>query len=265
MKTTRAFVLAMQMVCLLVYAPQATGAEEQVEAGQSLEQAAEDPTASLMSFQIADWYTAGFHKLDDEDANSVVLRPVIPFQTGPLNHIFRATVPFITDSPVLDSGLSDITLFDLVVFNESWGRWGIGPVALVPTGGEHRGADKWAMGPAVGFTAREGKLLWGVFNQNLFTFAGDQDRPDVNASVLQPILNYGLGGGWSVGFSEMTFTYDWEAGRWSGLPLGGKISKLVKIHDLPVHFSCQYEYDFASDQIGPEHTLRFTVKFLLPK
>jgi hypothetical protein len=121
------------------------------------------------------------------------------------------------------------------------------------------------MGPAIGFTTRQGKLLWGVFNQNLFTFAGNDDRADVDVSSLQPILNYGLGGGWSVGLSEMTFAYDWEASRWSSLPLGAKISKLVKISSLPVQFSGQYEYDFADDEIGSKHTLRFTVKFLFPR
>ena len=82
----------------------------QEQGGQSLGQAAEDPTASLMSLQIADWYTASFHKLDGEDANTVVLRPVIPFRTGCLNHILRATIPSITDSPARVTGLSDITL-----------------------------------------------------------------------------------------------------------------------------------------------------------
>jgi len=265
MRLKTSFVLAVQLASLLLFAPYATFAEEPVEGGQSLGQAAEDPTASLMSLQVADWYTASFHRLDDEDANTVVLRPVVPFKTGSLRHIFRATVPFITHSPALDSGLSDITLFDLLVFNETWGRWGLGPVALIPTGGDKRGADKWAIGPAIGFTARQGKLLWGVFNQNLFTLAGDDDRSDVSVSTLQPILNYGLGDGWSVGSSEMTFAYDWEADRWSSLPLGGKISKLVKICGLPVQFSGQYEYDLADDEIGPEHTLRFTVKFLFPR
>jgi len=34
---------------------------------------------------------------------------------------------------------------------------------------------------------------------------------------------------------------------------------------LPVQFSGQYEYDFADDKIGAEHTIRFNVKFLFPK
>ena len=193
------------------------------------------------------------------------INPVIPFETGKLHHIFRATVPFITDDPNLHSGLSDITLFDLMVFNQKWGRWGVGPVALLPTGGSSRGADQWALGPAVGFTSIKGKFLWGAFNQNLFTYAGDDDRTPVNVSVLQPILNYGLGHGWSVGSSEMTFTYDWQNDRWSNLPLGGKVAKLIKFGKLPVQCSLQYEHNF-SDEIGdPSNTVRFTMKFLFPK
>ena len=238
--------------------------EAPAKGGQSLGQAASDPTASLMSVQLADWYTARIHGLSGEDANTLVLRSAIPFQTGELNHIFRVTAPFITDSPFLDSGLSDITLFDLVVFNQSWGRWGIGPVALIPTGGSQRGTEQWALGPAVGFVARQNKMLWGVFNQNLFSYAGDDGRTPVNASVLQPIFNLGLGHGWSVGASEMNITYDWEGDRWSSLPLGGQIAKLVRIGKLPVQFSVQYEHDFANDRGTPEDTLRFTLKFLFP-
>ena len=92
---------------------------------------------------------------------------------------------------------------------------GAGVVGLIPTGAEGLSADKWAAGPAVGFTAPRGKLLYGLFNQNLFSFAGDNDHDDVDISILQPILNYSLGDGWSVGASEMNVTWDWEASAWS--------------------------------------------------
>ena len=84
-------------------------------------------------------------------------------------------------------------------------------------------------------------------------------------SVLQPILNYQLGQGWAIGVSEMTFTYDWEADRWSSLPLGVQLSKLVRFGQQPVQFSGQYEHDFADDGIiGPADTFRFTMKLLFP-
>jgi hypothetical protein len=197
-------------------------------------------------------------------ANTVVFRPVIPFKLGDTNNILRITAPIITSNPVLDSGLSDLTIFNLVVFNEPWGRWGVGPVALIPTGGAYRGAEKWAIGPAIGFTAMQDKLLWGLFNQNLFSFAGDSDRQNVNLSILQPILFYGLGDGWSIGNSEMSITYDWEASRFSSLPLGIKIGKLVKVGTQPLQFSLQYEHDFANDAIGPANTIQFNLKILFP-
>ncbi len=72
------------------------------------------------------------------------------------------------------------------------------------------------------------------------------------------------GHGWSVACSEMTFSYDYEAGRWASLPLGAKVAKLVKLGKVPVQLSLQYEHDFADYQGAPEDTLRFSMKFLFP-
>jgi hypothetical protein len=141
MKTTRLFIAACAAALIDVGT---AAAQEGSPEGEDISQEANDPTASLMSIQLADWYTFNYHHLDDETDNAVVFRPVIPFATGELNHIFRATLPVITDHAFLESGLTDTTLFDLVVFNVSWGRWGIGAVALLPTGGEDSGADSGA-------------------------------------------------------------------------------------------------------------------------
>lgn len=240
-------------------------AEESRAQGQSLAQAADDPTASLMALQVSDWYTSSYHGLSGEDANTVVIRPAIPYMLGNSKHIFRATVPFITDSPFTDTGLSDMTLFDLTVFSESWGRWSVGAVSLLPTGGSSRGAENWALGPAMGFTVRHDQWLLGLFNQNLFSVARGGGRSAVNVSVVQPIINYRLGNGWSCGGSEMTFTYDWQESQWRSLPLGCKVAKLVRMGKIPVQLSLQYEHDFADDEVGPEDTFRFTAKFLFPK
>jgi hypothetical protein len=248
-----------------VYAEQPVLDGEVDAQGQSLEQAVEDPTASLMNVQIGDWYTSDFHNLSGEDDNTVVLRSALPFKWGKQSHIFRITMPFITDSPFLDTGLSDTTIFDLMTFDKGWGRWGVGAVALLPTGGADRGAEKWGLGPAVGFTAQGDGFLWGLFNQNIFTVAGEDDRADINVSVLQPIFNVVLGNGWTTGVSEMSVTYDWENSKWASLPLGVKIAKLVRFGKLPVQFNFQYEYNFADDSpAAAENTFRFTLKFVFP-
>jgi len=250
---------------LVLCAAHAARAAEEGSAGQSLEQAASDPTASLMSVSVQDIYAGSYHQLDDESGNTLLLRSSLPFATGSLEHIARATLPVVTDSPSGESGLSDLVLFDLIKFEKPWGRWGIGPVLLAPTATDEAiGADKWAIGPAVGFVARSNKLMWGLFNQNLFSFAGDSDREDVNVSILQPIVNYSLPDRWSIGTSEMNVTYDWERDAWTILPLGVKLARLVKFGKLPVQFAGGYEYNFADDYAAPKWTVNFTVKFLFP-
>jgi hypothetical protein len=218
-----------------------------------------------MAVQIQNIYVGDYRKLTGEDGNSVVLRPVVPFKTGDLNHIARATIPYVTRSPSGETGLGDSVLFDLVVFNRPWGRWGIGPVVLLPTATEDAlGAQKWAAGPALGFVARQSKVMWGLFNQNLISFAGNDERDEVKLSILQPIFNYSLPNKWSIGASEMNATYDWDKGLWANLPLGVKVSKLHRFDRLPVQFSASYEYNFADQVVAPEWSVNLTAKFLFP-
>tara|TARA_R110002110_G_scaffold406421_1_gene626410 strand:- start:229200 stop:229463 length:264 start_codon:yes stop_codon:yes gene_type:complete len=68
-------------------------------AEQSLEQAASDPTASLMNVQVSDWYTASYHNLNDESGNTVLLRSAIPFTLAGHNNIFRVSTKFIFPGP----------------------------------------------------------------------------------------------------------------------------------------------------------------------
>jgi len=265
MKAGRGMLRATVAAALVLCAAHSVTAADEGTAGQSLEQAASDPTASLMSVSVQDIYAGSYHQLDDESGNTLLLRSSVPFKTGSLAHIARVTLPVVTDSPSGESGLSDLVLFDLIKFEKSWGRWGIGPVLLAPTATDDAiGAGKWAIGPAVGFVARSDKLMWGLFNQNLFSFAGDSDREDVNVSILQPIVNYSLPDKWSVGTSEMNVTYDWDRDAWTALPLGVKLAKLVKFGKLPVQFAGGYEYNFADDYVAPKWTVNFTVKFLFP-
>lgn len=235
------------------------------EGGQSLDQAASDPTASLMSFQVQGFHSYRLHNLDDETSSRLQFRAAIPFELGGTSNIARLTLPYVTDSPSGAEGFADATLFNLTTFTQPWGRWGVGAVALLPTGESDLTADKWALGPAAGFTVQSGGILWGAFNQNLFTVGGDEDKPDVNVSTLQPIFNIGLGNGWATGLSEMVFTYDWDQGEFVSLPLGAKLSKLVRFGGAPVQFIGTYEHDFYDEGVGPSDTLSFTAKLLIPK
>lgn len=92
MKIKNFFVLAIQLGCLLLIAAHVTFGEKPDQGGQALDQAANDPTASLMNVQIQNIYIGDYHNLEDEDGNTILLRSAVPFKTGSLNHIARATL-----------------------------------------------------------------------------------------------------------------------------------------------------------------------------
>jgi hypothetical protein len=234
------------------------------QAEQTLDSKASDPTASLMSFQFQNFYSYRLHN-DPGTQNQFQFRSAIPFTLGGVNNIARLTLPYVTSNDVGATGLGDATLFNLAAFDRSWGRFGVGAVALLPTGADGVSAEKWGLGPAFGFVARPGWGLVGLFNQNVFTVAGDDDRPDVNISTLQPILSVPLGNGWSVGTSEMTFVYDWDRSEFVSLPVGVKVAKLSKLGAVPVQYQMNLERNFYDEGRGPEDTLGLTLKILLPR
>ncbi len=231
---------------------------------QSLSSQASDPTASLMSFQLQNFYSPNLHNAQGSQ-NMAQFRAAIPFEIGGISNIARLTLPGVTENGAGATGLGDATVFNLLAFDRDWGRFGVGAVALLPTGAEGVSAEKWGLGPAVGFVARPSWGLAGLFNQNIFTVAGDDDRPDVNISTLQPIISVTVGNGWSVGTSDMTFVYDWDLSEFTSLPLGVKVSKLTKLGGRPVQWQVSYERNFYDEGVAPEETIGFTVKLLVPK
>lgn len=184
---------------------------------------------------------------------------------GGISNFARLTLPSVTYNSNGDTGIGDATLFNLAAFDRSWGRYGIGVVALLPTGADGVSAEKWGLGPALGFVARPGWGLARLFNQNILTVAGDNTRPDVNISTLQPIVSYTLGQGWSVGTSDMTVVYDWDRSEFTSLPIGLKVSKLTKLGGVPVQWQLSYERNFYDTGTGPQDTIGLTAKLLVPK
>lgn len=241
----------------------ATGALSQSDE-QSLSEAASDPTASLTAYVFQDFYTYRYHRSDGLHGNRAQFRLAVPYTWGSTSNIFRVTLPYLTDSPSGNTGLSDTTVFNLTTFNRSWGRFGLGAVALLPTGTDGVSAERWALGPAAGFVAQASWGIWGAFNQNIFDVGGSSGHDPVNLSVIQPILNVSLGNDWSVGTSDMSVTYDWDAGEFVSLPLGVQLNKLVHVGATPVQLGLSYEYNFYDDRVAPEGTIGVTVKVLVP-
>ena len=223
-----------------------------------LSRQATDPTASLMAFNFQGIYN-DFHGPDvpgePDDRWTLQFRPVIPFTLFDQPNILRMTVPYQVSGRG-DEGWGPISVFDLVVFNQSWGRWGLGPVMSFDTTGE--APDAFALGPAVGAVWRAGKKLnLGVFSQNVFW-------SDTAVSQWQPVIAYQLGQGWALSAGDLQFTYDWQRGGWVSVPIGFQIGKVRPIARQPMRFALNPQWNLRDVTGAPKVQLTFTVTILAP-
>ncbi len=220
----------------------------------TLAQQAADPTAPLMAFNLKEEYSPNLYGMPGSNSD-FLFQPVIPFEAWGVPNLLRATVNYNT-SGFAGTGLNNVSIFDLIVFNEKWGRWGFGPlVQFVPNSGP--GRDTALAGPAVGFVARKGKWNLGVFNQNLF---GGNTR----FSSFQPIIAYVLGKGWTLASGDAQWSIDWTKPGWVYIPIGVQLAKVVKLGRQPVRFSVNPEYNAYNIAGVPHWTVRFGMTILVP-
>jgi hypothetical protein len=225
---------------------------------------ATDPTAQLMSFQLTDAYVASYHGVDDT-SNQLIFRAAIPFDLGSTKHIFRVTQPYATSSRS-GSGLVDTTVFDLMVFDQPWGRWGAGVSGTLPTGSEGLSSDKWTAGPALGFVNASTKPInWGLFMQSFFSFAGKDAASNVRLLNFQPIFSYQLGGGRSFSLGNSAIVYDLEKSRWASLLASLSYGQVVSFAGQKWRPTFEVGYDFKDDPGNSKWLLRAAISLLLPK
>ena len=171
----------------------------------------------------------------DGATNAFEIQPVLPlgpFASFPHLQLLKITLPFPSlPSPVSAAGVGDLQVFDLVAIKESWGQWGFGPALVFPTASDRAlGAGKWQAGPAVALIyTRIKNLTAGAVFQNPMSFAGDSDRPGVNALIITPAVTYNLKDGWFAGLSDYDWEFDWKHGGDATVPLGVQVGRVFHI------------------------------------
>jgi hypothetical protein len=220
-----------------------------------LSRQATDPTASLMAFNFIGEFTTSYHGLDDHGF-TFKFQPVVPFQAGHVSNILRLVVPYQVDGPG-DEGLKSVSIFDLVVLPQKWGRLGLGPVMNLSESASDA-ESKFAIGPAVGaMVPISKKLSVGAFTQNLFATG-------VAITQLQPIVAYQLGNGWALSAGDLQFVYDWDMGEWVSVPIGFQIGKVQKVAGQPMRFSLNPQWNLKDITGASKAKIVFTVTMLAP-
>ncbi len=111
---------------------------------------------------------------------------------------------------------------------------------------------------------QDGPWTYGALVNHIWSFAGKDDRADVNSTFLQPFVSYTTPDAWTFAINTES-TYDWEGDEWS-VPVNFQVSKLVKFGEQPVSITAGARYWAAAPDKGPQGWgARIAVTFLFPK
>jgi hypothetical protein len=240
---------------------------------EALAKAAQNPVADLISLPLQNNTNFGVGPGDDVQ-NVLNIQPVIPIKMSENWNLITRTIAPVIYQPELvpgygsEFGLGDIntTLF-LSPAKPGKIIWGVGPVFSFPTASDRvLGTDKWSAGPSAVVLTIRGPWVVGALANNLWSYAGDDDRKDVNQFLLQYFINYNLPKGWYIS-SAPIITANWKAdsgNKWI-VPFGGGIGKIFRIGKQPVNAQVQAFYNVEKPDNGPDWTLRLQLQFLFPK
>ena len=231
----------------------------------------QNPIASLISvpFQNNADFNIGPY---DRTRNTLNIQPVVPFSlTENLNLISRTIIPIITQ-PVgendSETGLGDVNLsLFLTPAKPSKIIYGYGLALGLPTATESfLGTEKWTAGPSfVILVQPEGWTVGGLL-QNTWSYAGKEDRAEVNFFYSQVFVTKNLPKGWYVNTAPI-ITANWESdsgNQWT-VPLGAGFGKLFRLGKLPINAQTGYYFNVVHPDGGPESQFRFQIVLLFPK
>jgi hypothetical protein len=192
---------------------------------------ANNPLANMTAFNLHNYYIGNLTE-SDEDANQFWLRYAKPFSLGG-DWLMRASLP-VNSFPTSPSGGTETGIGDLNIFaaylidtGNPAVSFGIGPQINAPTASKDSlGSEKWSAGFAnVLFDARSKKFQYGYLLTWSQSFAGDDDRADVNLGAFQPFAMYQLGKGRYLR-STGIWAYDFENDGYS-MPIGIGIGQVI--------------------------------------
>jgi hypothetical protein len=241
------------------------------ESATELAKKTQNPVADLISVPFQNNFNFGAGA-KEETIYVLNVQPVIPIKLTPQwNLITRTIVPIINQPSLFPGsesafGLGDInpSLF-LSPAKPGALIWGVGPTFTFPTATDSQlGSQKYSMGPAAVALTIQGPWVFGALVNQQWSYAGWGDD-DVSAMLIQPFINYNIGGGWYLS-SAPIITANWEAtseNTWT-VPVGAGVGKLFRLGKLPINMQLQAYSNVEKPDFGPDWQLRFQVQFLLP-
>jgi len=223
-----------KMVLLLIFSGMMTMAvaQEDNATSSNAEVQANNPLASIKTFNLHNYYVPKLTGLPDETSNTMWLRYAQPIG----RFLVRASLPFPTVPAgrfSSTSGLGDLNVFGtyLAVKNAKT-TIGVGPLIAMPTASnEALGSGKWQAGAAlIAFQVVSPQLQLGGLITWQTSFAGDSDRSETNLMATQLFGIWQLGTGYYLRSSGI-MAFNLRSGDYN-VPFGMGVGKVLKSEKL---------------------------------
>jgi hypothetical protein len=239
-----------------------------------LRKAAQNPVSNLISVPVQNNNNFGIDP-DGRVQDILNIQPVIPFHLNAnWNMIARIIVPIVyqptTSDPVNQGAFGFGDMNPSFFFSPAKPHkiiWGVGPALVLPTATNSvLGQGKWSAGPTVVVLTQPGHWTLGGLVSNVFSFAGQSARPDVNQMTFQYFINYNLAHGWYITW-QPTLTANWQAsngGRWV-VPFGGGVGRIMKLGFQPVNLTAQVYGNAVHPPGSSPWGMRLQIAFLFPQ
>ena len=229
------------------------GAQENPAASDAAQ--ANNPLANFTAFNIHDYYIGEFTD-PDRDGNQVWARYARPFSIGEAKWLMRASLP-VNTYPVPpglghQTGLGDLNVFAayLIDIGNPNVSFGVGPQITAPTASRDAlGSDQWSAGIVnTLFNFGSPKLQYGYLLSWQASFAGADDRDDVNVGAFQPFVFYQLGHG-NYLRSTAVMVYDFEHDTHS-VPIGLGVGRVIPRQKVIFNLFVEPQVSVADDGPG---------------
>ena len=194
---------------------------------------ANNPLANMTAFNLQDYYMGDLSE-SDETANQFWMRFAQPFSVAETDWLMRASLPVNTFPTASDgdkeTGVGDFNIFAayLIDTGNPAVSFGIGPQLTAPTASKDAlGSEKWSAGFAnVLFNASSKVFQYGYLLTWQASFAGKEEREEVNAGAFQPFAFFQLGKGTYLRAAPI-WSYNFENDDYN-VPLGVGVGQVMK-------------------------------------
>jgi hypothetical protein len=238
-----------------------------------------NPLAAMISVPFQNNFDFNGGPNSDGTQWKMNVQPVIPVSINDCwNLIIRAVIPVISQDDIggtklnpsgSQSGLGDTLvsawLSPVKPTAGGW-IWGVGSATMIPTGTDSNnglGGNSWGMGPTAVVLRLQGKFSYGAMVNHVWGVGGDNGRPDINNTFMQPFFNYIPGGGWTYALNTET-SYNWTAEQWT-VPVNLSVKKMFSMGTQMAQWELGGRYYLEKGPNGPDFGIRATLTLLFPK